>query len=227
MITAPTLPGLEEKAESRLLLQTAMLQSRYSRYLLLTLVYVAAFTIIASVLHQTHGFPLDDSYIYQTVARNLGLHGRLGFMADRPSSGATSLLWALIQAANYRFFAVDPVWYNLTLSYLLFACMGPLLFLLCRRDASPVPLCFAVAVAPALMGNFLWLGMIGMEHLLFVVLSLAEIYFWLQPVPLITLQHLDLWRNLRLVCHNPSRRCHSRSSSDPAVFQRQIRTQPP
>jgi hypothetical protein len=145
--------------------------------------YVAAFTIIASVLYQTHGFPLDDSYIYQTVARNLAQHGRLGFMADRPSSGATSLLWALIQAANYRFFAVDPVWYNLTISYLLFACVGPLLFLLCRRDTLPVPLCFAIAIAPALTGNFLWLGMIGMEHLLFVVLSLAEIYFWLQPVP--------------------------------------------
>jgi hypothetical protein len=183
VITASTLPALEKEAEARLLLKPATLQSPHSRYLLLTLVYVAAFSMIASVLYQTHGFPLDDSYIYQTVARNLAQHGRLGFMADRPSSGATSLLWALIQAANYRFFAVDPVWYNLTISYLLLACVGPLLFLLCRRDTLPVPLCFAIAIAPALMGNFLWLGMIGMEHLLFVVLSLAEIYFWLQPAP--------------------------------------------
>lgn len=183
MITVSTFSGPERKADGRRSLEPAALLSQYSRYLLLTLVYVAAFTIIASVLHQTHGFPLDDSYIYQTVARNLGQHGRLGFMADRPSSGATSLLWAVIQAANYRFFAVDPVWYNLTISYLLFACVGPLLFLLCRRDALPVPLCFAVAIAPAFMGNFLWLGMIGMEHLGFVVLSLAEIYFWLQPDP--------------------------------------------
>jgi hypothetical protein len=31
------------------------------------------------------------------------------------------------------------------------------------------------------MGNFLWLGMIGMEHLLSIVLSLAGILVWLKP----------------------------------------------
>lgn len=161
----------------------AMRLPQMSVYLALILVYILAFTAIASVLHQAHGFPLDDSYIYQTVARNLAQHGRPGFMTDRPSSGATSLIWAVIQAANYRFFAADPVWYNLVLSYLLFPWVGLFLFLLCRRDGLPVPLAFAAAMAPALMGNFLWLGMIGMEHLLFVVLSLAAIYFWLQPAP--------------------------------------------
>jgi hypothetical protein len=175
--------GAAETEEEQLLRQPAIPWRLYGLCFLLALVYVAAFSFIASVLHRTHGFPLDDSYIYQTVARNLAQHGRLGFMADRRSSGATSLIWEVIQAANYRFFAIDPVWYNLIISYLLLACIGPLLFLLCRRDALPTSMCFAIALAPAVMGNFLWLGLIGMEHLLFVVLSLAAIYFWLQPNP--------------------------------------------
>ncbi|HEY1579037.1 MAG TPA: hypothetical protein VGF82_18345 [Terracidiphilus sp.] len=133
-------------------------------------------------MHRRHGFPLDDSYIHQTVARNFANYGKLGFIAGRRSSGSTSLLWELIQAGNYRLFgAIDPVWYNLAISYLLLACIGPMLFMLCDQDALPMPMCAAIAISPALMGNFLWLGMIGMEHLLSIVLSLAGIHFWLKP----------------------------------------------
>ncbi len=150
---------------------------------LLALIYIFAFSVIAGAERHVHGFPLDDSYIYQTIARNLGQHGSLGFTADRRSSGATSPLWAFLQAANYRFLQVDPVWYNLAISYVLLASMGPLLFLLARRDAVSVPLACALAIAPAMTGNFLWLGMIGMEHLLFVVLSLIAVLLWLEPAP--------------------------------------------
>src|SRR5882757_819224 len=148
----------------------------------ISLLYVLFFTLLASVLHGRHGFPLDDSYIHQTVARNFANCGEPGFIAGRRSSGSTSLLWELIQASNYRLLgAIDPVWFNLAISYLLLACIGPLLFVLCNQDALPVPMCLAIAISPALMGNFLWLGMIGMEHLLSIVLSLAGIYFWLKP----------------------------------------------
>lgn len=148
----------------------------------IALFYVLSFTLLTSILHRRHGFPLDDSYIHQTVARNFANSGELGFIAGRRSSGSTSLLWELIQAGNDRFLGgMDPVWYNLAISYLLLACIGPLLFVLCEQDALPVPMAAVIAISPALMGNFLWLGMIGMEHLLSIVLSLAGIYFWLKP----------------------------------------------
>jgi hypothetical protein len=134
------------------------------------------------VLHRRHGFPLDDSYIHQTVARNFANSGELGFIADRRSSGSTSLLWELIQAGNYRFLgAIDPVYYNVAISYLLLACIGPMLFMLCDQDGLPTAMGVAIAISPAIMGNFLWLGMIGMEHLLSIFLSLAGILFWLRP----------------------------------------------
>lgn len=151
-------------------------------WLPLALFYILTFTLLTSVLHQRHGFPLDDSYIHQTVARNFAHSGELGFIADRRSSGSTSLLWEVVQAGNYRFLGgIDPVWYNVAISYLLLACIGPMLFILCDQDGLPVPMSVAVAISPAIMGNFLWLGMIGMEHLLSIVLALAGIYLWLTP----------------------------------------------
>ncbi len=151
---------------------------------LLATAYAVSFSFLASVLRVQHGFPLDDSYIHQTIARNLAERGTLGFIRGQRSSGATSLLWTVLQAANYRVLGgVDPVWYNLALSYFCLMAIGPLLFLLARRDGLSKRICWVLALAPALMGNFLWLGLIGMEHLLFVVFSLAAIYWWFSPVP--------------------------------------------
>lgn len=149
--------------------------------LALAIIYVLSFSTLTVLLFRYFGFPLDDSYIHQTVARNLARFGTLGFNAHQRSSGATSLLWTLIQAANLRFLHLNPVIYNVLLSYLFLACTGPLLFLMAVRDRMRPLVCWIVALSPALLGNYLWLGMIGMEHLLFVDLSLAAIYFWLTP----------------------------------------------
>ena len=152
--------------------------------ILLVLLYSLSFSYLSSALRLQHGFPLDDSYIHQTIARNLAEHATLGFITGQRSSGATSLLWTILQAGNYRVLGgIDPVWYNLGFSYLCFAAIGPLLFLLAKRDGLSRRTCWVMAATPALMGNFLWLGLIGMEHLLFVVLSLAAIYWWFTPAP--------------------------------------------
>jgi hypothetical protein len=89
------------------------------------------------------------------------------------------VLWACIQAANHWLLHADPVLFNLALSWLLLASIGSLLFLLARRDGLPLSLSFCFALSPAFCGNFIWLGLIGMEHLLFVAVLLATIYFWL------------------------------------------------
>lgn len=69
---------------------------------LLAVLYSLMFTVLTSVLLHKHGFPLDDSYIHQTVARNLAEHGTLGFSTGRSSSGVTSVLWMLLQALRYK-----------------------------------------------------------------------------------------------------------------------------
>jgi hypothetical protein len=47
------------------------------------------------------GFPLDDAWIHQTYARNLGLHGVMAFSPGQPSTGSTSVGWTVLLAAGY------------------------------------------------------------------------------------------------------------------------------
>ena len=151
--------------------------------LLLLLIYSGSFLILGSALRIQYGFPLDDSYIHQTVARNFAHYDVLGFIPGKPSSGATSLIWACLQASNYKFLHIDPVKFNFVFSWIMLALIGPLLFILSSRDGMPPLASFVLAASPALCGNFLWLGLIGMEHLLFIVLVLISIYFWFELGP--------------------------------------------
>src|SRR5512138_3394352 len=54
------------------------------------------------------GFPLDDAWIHQTYARNLGLHGLMAFSPGVPSTGSTSVGWTALLAAGY--FLNVPFW---------------------------------------------------------------------------------------------------------------------
>ena len=47
------------------------------------------------------GFPLDDAWIHQIYARNLGLHGMMAFSPGQPSTGSTSVAWTVLLAAGY------------------------------------------------------------------------------------------------------------------------------
>lgn len=143
-------------------------------------VYSICFGFLASSLRVAFGFPLDDSYITQTIARNLAQTGVLGYYAGKPSPGATSLLWVYIQAANFQFLHLDPVIFNLVLSWLFPVVIGVLLYSIGVRDGLSPWWSLTLAIAPAFCGNFLWLGLIGMEHLLFVLLVLSAVHFCLE-----------------------------------------------
>jgi hypothetical protein len=56
------------------------------------------------------GFPLDDAWIHQTYARNLGLHGLLAFSPDQPSTGSTSPGWTALLAMGYVVEAPFILW---------------------------------------------------------------------------------------------------------------------
>jgi hypothetical protein len=47
------------------------------------------------------GFPLDDAWIHQTYARNLGLRGEWAFIPGQPSAGSTAPLWSGLLAVGY------------------------------------------------------------------------------------------------------------------------------
>jgi len=71
-------------------------------YLLGILIIVEALNA-ALYLNTTEqpGFPLDDAWIHQTYARNLGQHGMMSFVPGVPSTGSTSAGWTTLLAAGY------------------------------------------------------------------------------------------------------------------------------
>ncbi len=64
------------------------------------------FEILNAVLYlgsvDQFGFPLDDAWIHQTYARNLGLHGVMAFSSGQPSTGSTSPGWTILLAMGYK-----------------------------------------------------------------------------------------------------------------------------
>ena len=147
----------------------------------LTAAYSAALLYLAGFPHCRMAFPLDDSWIHQVVARNLAWGGTLGYVPGVPSSGSSSLLWSLVLAANWKFCpAISPVFYAGILNGVLLVCCGIGLLAMARRDGMSASSCWIWALGPALNGNFIWLGLTGMEHVLFSALSIAAIYLWFQ-----------------------------------------------
>ncbi|HET7144352.1 MAG TPA: hypothetical protein VFI68_10065, partial [Anaerolineales bacterium] len=47
------------------------------------------------------GFPLDDSWIHQTYARNLALRAEWAFRPGTPSAGSTAPLWSVLLAIGF------------------------------------------------------------------------------------------------------------------------------
>ncbi|MGH2522659.1 MAG: hypothetical protein ACRDH2_09170, partial [Anaerolineales bacterium] len=56
------------------------------------------------------GFPLDDAWIHQTYARNLGIFGQFAFVPGQPSAGSTSPLWSGLLALGYLLRVDYRVW---------------------------------------------------------------------------------------------------------------------
>jgi hypothetical protein len=148
-------------------------------YLLVAAVYVAGLISLGVALRNNVGFPLDDSWIHQEIARNLVQLHSYGFTPGVTSSGSSSTLWTLILALHYLFFpSHSPVFFPLILNSILMVLSGVLLWRMAALDGLPVMYVMALAMLPALCGNFVWLAFIGMEHALFVTLSLAAIVVW-------------------------------------------------
>jgi len=137
-------------------------------------VLIALEAVNAALYLQTAGqlgFPLDDAWIHQTYARNLGLHGLMAFSPGVASTGSTSAGWTAILAAGYFLhlpfffwaylcgciFAVAAAFAAAQLSYSFFGNF---------RNAA------IVAVLCILEWHLAWSAVSGMEISLFIFLSL-------------------------------------------------------
>jgi hypothetical protein len=117
------------------------------------------------------GFPLDDAWIHQTYARNLGLHGMMAFSPGQPSTGSTSFGWTVLLAAGY--FLNIPILFWTYLWGSLFAIAAALAAAFLadsyfgnERNAA------IVAIVSMLEWHLAWSSVSGMEISLFTFISL-------------------------------------------------------
>jgi hypothetical protein len=156
--------------------------------------YVFAFLLLTAVLVHHPGFPLDDSWIHQVIARNLAQYHRLGFTPGQSTAGSTSLLWSALFALFWTVFPhLSPVVANAGTSGVILFGIGYQLKAIAEEDALPAGVSWCLALAPLASGNFLWFGMIGMEHLLFILLSLVLLRLWFCAP-----QHRGPWHSFAL-----------------------------
>jgi hypothetical protein len=102
--------------------------------------------LIASALYYGVGFPLDDSWIHLTYARNLAIYGEWAFQPGRLSAGSTAPLWTALLSIGF-FFKLAPYIWTYFLGTLLLWSMGLLGEMIVRR------------VSPAYQSRFPWVGL--------------------------------------------------------------------
>lgn len=76
---------------------------------LATLVSICAYLAYSAISYRI-GFPLDDSWIHQTFARNLALRGEWSFIPGQPSGGSTAPLWSALLAVGFLIDLSPYIW---------------------------------------------------------------------------------------------------------------------
>jgi len=126
----------------------------------------AGIYLITSALIYRIGFPLDDSWIHQTYARNLALHGQWAFQLGHPSAGSTAPLWTLILALGF-WLGLAPYFWTYFIGGLTLFGLGWLTETAARTILSTYrPRIPWVGLFFVAEWHFLWAAVSGMETLL-------------------------------------------------------------
>ncbi len=152
---------------------------RRPSYFLLAALVVLGYILVAYIQNGAFGFPLDDAWIHQVYARNLGTRLEFSFYPGQPSAGSTSPLWAVMLAIGYALHLDYRVWTTflgiLFLSASAWAAGRMTQHL--TDDARLVH--WLVPIFILLEWHLVWAAASGMEIMLFIFLALllAEL-FW-------------------------------------------------
>lgn len=133
---------------------------------LVGLIYLGACALVYKI-----GFPLDDSWIHLTFARNLAEHGEWSFRPGTPSAGSTSPLWSALLAIGF-FIGLEPYIWPYILGLLTLWAMGVLSEATARRLLSNyAPQIPWVGLFMILEWHLVWAAMSGMETLLHALIA--------------------------------------------------------
>ena len=139
----------------------------------LLLLLIAAVVVLLYVAGAGPGFPLDDSWIHQTYARNLAQTGQWAFVPGVPSAASTSPLYTILLAAGYALGIPYAVWTH-TLGALALGLTGMAGARLAARlmpNNARLPL--LVGLALVLNWHLIWAAAAGMETALFSLWTLV------------------------------------------------------
>jgi hypothetical protein len=161
--------------------ETAFLRLNSTRiWMLVGLALVVSFAAGAYLFASSRvlkiGFPLDDAWIHQTYARNLGMRGEWAFIPGQPSAGSTAPLWSLLLAVGYMLRIPYLVWTYLLggLSLLGLALCGEALlrsYIPAWRSVFPLAALFLIGE-----WHMTWAAVSGMETLLAGMLILLVLW---------------------------------------------------
>ena len=163
------------------------------------LVAVLFYLLICKLIFRV-GFPLDDTWIHLTYARNLAEHGEWAFRLGERSAGSTSPLWTLLLAIGFLL-KLEPYIWTYFLGWILLTLLGIYAENTARNLlASYKPRVPWVGLFFVFAWHLTWSAVSGMETLLhgyiiFVVLSmllsgsrrylalgfLAGLSIWIRP----------------------------------------------
>jgi len=128
------------------------------------------------VLTAGEGFPLDDSWIHQTYARNLAQNGEWAFIPGQPSAASTSPLYTVLLSIGYLFNIPYALWTH-TLGAIS---LGIMAMLVSRMVAWQLPeFRFAPFVGGVLIlgtWHLVWAAASGMETIIFCLLTIVLLY---------------------------------------------------
>jgi hypothetical protein len=138
---------------------------------------VASIAVVALyVLLAGGGFPLDDSWIHQTYARNLAETGQWAFVPGQPSAASTSPLYTVLLSIGYRLGISYTIWPHILGILALFAA-GMFGSRMAERFLPNQPLVSLITgLALILSWQLIWAAASGMETMLFGTLTLSLIW---------------------------------------------------
>lgn len=183
----------------------------------LAVILIAAIYLLASRSTYAIGFPLDNSWIHQTYARNLALNGEWAFRPGITSAGSTSPLWSALLAVGFLLKLSPYIWTYFLGAFTLFT-----LAVLCEWAVRKLVNTYRprfpwVGIFIAFEWHFVWAGMSGMETLLHGLIVTTVLVLLMTNSP----RYFNPWPAHWSISLDPPRRLDSdRSCVDDNHFYR-------